>query len=131
MNVELKPFTEKMIARVTALLCEPAIERSYAIEQAPETLSEANPRADAGEACAAAELPAQTLRSRIERVLSEDAPRLPRMAKEAERLAAGGWGHSAFRAEVERVTREWAAAVCARDHARSRARQDEAPGRVD
>ena len=132
MNVELKPFTEKMIARVTALLGERAIGqsraigRSHAIEQAPATPAETTPRADAGEACAAAALPAQTLRSRIERVLSEDAPRLQRMAKEAERLAAGGWGHSALRAEVERVTREWAAAVRARQCAES----NEAPGEV-
>lgn len=121
MDIDLKPFTEKMIARVTALLGE------RAIEQLPATLSETNANADAGEASAAGGLPAQTMRSRIERVLSDDAPRLQRMAKEAERLAAGGWGHSAFRVEVECVTREWAAAV----RARSRAQRDEAPGMVD
>ena len=120
MNVDPKPFTEKMIERVTALLGE------RAIEQLPATLSETNANADVGAAGAAAGLPAQTLRSRIERVLSEDTPRLQRMAKEAERLAAGGWGHSAFRAKVERVTRVWAAIVHAREHSR----QDEAPGEV-
>lgn len=120
MDIDLKPFTEKMIARVTALLGERAIGRSHA------TLSETTPHADAGEACAAAGLPAQALRSRIERVLSEDAPRLQRMAQEAERLAAGGWGHSAFRVEVERVTREWVAAV----RAQAGAQLDEALGEV-
>ena len=126
MDIDLKPFTEKMIARVTALLGERAIEVSRAIEPLPATLSETNANADVGAAGAAAGLPAQTLRSRIERVLSEDTPRLQRMAKEAERLAAGGWGHSAFRAKVERVTRVWAAIVHAREHSR----QDEAPGEV-
>ena len=126
MNVDPIPFTEKMIERVTALLGECAIGRSRAIEPSPATLSETTPHADAGEACAAAGLPAQASRSRIERVLSEDTPRLQRMAKEAERLAAGGWGHSAFRVEVERVTREWAAAV----RARAGAQLDEAPGEV-
>ncbi len=120
MNGDPKPFTEKMIERVTALLGE------RATEQLPATLSETNANADVGAAGAAAGLPAQTLRSRIERVLSEDTPRLQRMAKEAERLAAGGWGHSAFRAKVERVTRVWAAIVHAREHSR----QDEAPGEV-
>ena len=67
------------------------------------------------------------LRRHCDRVLSEDTPRLQRMAKEAERLAAGGWGHSAFRAEVERVTRVWAAIVRAREHSQ----RDEAPGMVD
>ena len=113
-------FTEKMIARIIALLGERTIEPS------PASLAGTNANTDTGEVGAAAGLPAQTLRSRIERVLSEDAPRLQRMAQEAERLAAGGWGHSAFRVEVERVTREWAAIV----RARLRAQQDEAPGEV-
>lgn len=78
MNGDPKPFTEKMIERVTALLGERAIEVSRAIEQSPATLSETTLHADADEACAAAGLPAQTLRSRIERVLSDDAPRLQR-----------------------------------------------------
>ena len=121
MTTPSETFTEKMIARVTALLCEPSIGRS------PASLAGTNANTDTGEVGAAAGLPTQTLRSRIECVLSEDAPRLQRMAQEAERLAAGGWGHSAFRAEVERVTQEWAAIV----RARLRAQQDEAPGRVD
>lgn len=94
MTTQSETFSEQMIQRVTADVHERT--RGHADERHIHKTTEAS---------------AQALRELIEAVLPEDAATVQQLAREAARLAAGGWGHSAFRVEVERVTRLWADTV--------------------
>lgn len=112
MKANLDAFTNKMIERVLVLLSESdtSDEESAAVHQPCEDADHLD-QLSRHERVDHALLPSQSLRERIERVLADHRVRLQRLAHEAARLAAGGWGNSAFRVEVEHVTREWVEAV--------------------